>query len=377
MKKKLKVLWVTNALGCGGAERQMLYMYEIAQKYCNFDITILYYAKVGDALNIDNVQNVFIDKSKVGKVHTIIEINRYIRENNIDIVHAFGGSSANLYGRMAAIFTKAVPVGAMLGKRHFVRKPFAMINSFLNLFGNWWTVNNAELIPILRNDLLFISQKRVKLIHNGFAPASEVDYQINSMTEYDLDKKDQFVFAVIGRLQPVKNYPLFLVAAKKITQKYKNIRFWIIGNGDELNSLKKLADEYKLNDYVRFWGYRTDVDIAMSRVDVFVQTSFTEGSPNTIAEAMRAGRPVISTRSTDLSEMIINDKNGYEIPIDDCEALTEAMEKMIQKPETVRKAMGEESQRMFMETFLDKKVACEFQEFYTEVLKNRKDEFDV
>ena len=60
MNKKIKILWVTNAFGCGGAERQMLYMYDILHRYCNVDITILYYAKVGDALDIDGVKTVFV-----------------------------------------------------------------------------------------------------------------------------------------------------------------------------------------------------------------------------------------------------------------------------------------------------------------------------
>lgn len=71
MKDKIKVLWVTNALGCGGAERQMLYMYDILNKYSNIDVTILYYARVGDELNIDSYNTIFIDKSKIGKLRTI------------------------------------------------------------------------------------------------------------------------------------------------------------------------------------------------------------------------------------------------------------------------------------------------------------------
>ena len=156
MSEKIKVLWVANALGCGGAERQMLYMYDILNKYCDLDITILYYAKVGDALNIEGVKTVFIDKSKVGKLATVRGISKCIKENDIQIMHAFGGSSANMYGRFGAMFTKAVPVGAVLGKKHFVRKSIAAVNSFLNLFGNWWTVNNTDLVPILKRDLAFL-----------------------------------------------------------------------------------------------------------------------------------------------------------------------------------------------------------------------------
>lgn len=369
--KKIKVLWVTNALGCGGAERQMLYMYDIVKRYCDLDVSILYYARVDDELNIDGVKTKYIDKKTVGKVRTVFEIAKYVKENDIDIVHAFGGCSANVYGRFGALLTKAVPVGAMLGKRHFSSLPVKAVNSLLNLGGNWWTVNNQELTPILRHDLKFISPDKVRLLHNGFIPAEKVDYQKDAVTEYDIDKGDRLTFAVAGRLQPVKNYGLFLAAAKEIAKRHENVRFWIVGNGPEYEKLSILTSEYGLEKYVRMWGYRTDVDAMMDRADVFVQTSHTEGSPNTIAEAMRARKPVISTRSTDLSEMIHDGKNGYVVPVDDCAALVSTMESMISLSRDDLTEMGHYSYSLFEENFLDKKVAQEFQCFYQEVLQRK------
>lgn len=369
--KRIKVLWVTNALGCGGAERQMLYMYDIVKQYCDLDVSILYYARVDDELDIEGVNTVYVDKQKIGKVRTVFEIARYIKENEIDIVHAFGGSSANVYGRFGAAFTKAIPIGAMLGKRHFASLPMKVVNSFLNLWGNWWTVNNQDLISILMHDLKYTSQNRIRLLHNGFVPADKVDYQKGNVTDYDADKCENLTFAVAGRLQPVKNYDLFISAAREIVKRYDKVRFWIVGNGQEYEKLSTLITEYGLNDHVRMWGYRTDVDTMMDRADVFVQTSHTEGSPNTIAEAMRARKPVISTRSTDLREMIHEGKNGYVVPVDDCAALVRAMEQLIDTSPEKRSQMGSYSYKLFEENFLDQKVAQEFHSFYKEVLRRK------
>lgn len=371
-KEKIKVLWVTNAFGCGGAERQMLYMYDILRKHCNFDITILYYAKVGDELNIEGVKTVFVDKSRIGKVATVRAISRYIKDNGIQIMHAFGGSSANIYGRFGTVFTKAIPVGAVLGKKHFVKKSIAVVNSFLNMFGNWWTVNNNELTPILKRDLAFVNIKKIRLLHNGFVPAARIDYASEAYTEYDEDKGNQFVFSVVGRLQPVKNYGLYLRAAKQVLSNHENVRFWVIGNGEEYERLTVLADELGIRDSVRFWGYRTDIDVAMSRCDCFVQTSFTEGSPNTIAEAMRASKPIISTRSTDLSEMIEDDMNGYVVENDNCEALVEAMERILSKNEGKYAEMCAHSVALFEQNFLDVRVAEEFDKFYNQLVAGEK-----
>lgn len=369
--KKLKVLWVTNALGYGGAERQMLYMYNIMKQHCNMDVSILYYARAADELSIDGIKTIYIDKDKIGKVRTVLEIAKYIKENDIDIVHAFGGSSANVYGRFGAALTKAVPVGAMLGKRHFASLSMKVVNSFLNVFGNWWTVNNQELVPILRQNLKFVVPDKTRLLHNGFVPADKVDYQAGTVTDYDKNKGDNFVFAVAGRLQPVKNYGLFISAAREIVRRHDKVRFWVVGSGPECEKLNDLIREYGIEKYVRMWGYRTDVDTMMDRADVFVQTSHTEGSPNTIAEAMRARKPVISTRSTDLSEMIHEGKNGYVVPVNDCNALVNAMERLISTSADERSAMGDYSYHLFEANFLDQKIAQEFQDFYEEVARRK------
>ncbi|MBQ3504698.1 MAG: glycosyltransferase [Oscillospiraceae bacterium] len=370
MKGKIKVLWVTNALGCGGAERQMLYMYNILQKYCNFDITIMYYARVGDELNLDGVKTVYIDKAGKGKIYTIRQIAKYIKEHDIDIMHSFGGGTANIYGRLAALCNrKTVSVGAMLGKRHFAKAGIRCANSLLNLFGNWWTVNNMELVPILKRELRFVSDDRVVMLHNGFVPAEQVDYRHGEWTEYDEDKQNYVVFSVMGRLEPIKNYPLFIKAAAEIANRHDHVRFWIIGNGKESEKLKQLAQQCGVSDRIRFWGYRTDIDVALSRCDVFVQTSFTEGSPNTIAEAMRARKPIISTNSTDLSEMIIQGENGFVVENDNLSGLVEAMEAMLQKDCHQLECAGERSYELFEKYFLGKRVSAEFEAFYNKIMQ--------
>lgn len=373
MNKRIKVLWVTNTVGCGGAERQMLYMYQIMQRYCDFDITILYYVHATDELSTDNVNIVFIDKQKKGRIRTIYSIAKYIKENDIDIVHAFGGGPANIYGRAGAVLARrAVPVGAMLGKKHFARLPNKILNSLLNLGGNWWTVNNTELIPILKRDLKFINPEHIRMLHNGFVSDKEVDYHTDEVTEYDEDKSNNIVFCAVGRLQAIKNYRLLIYAASMICKKHENVRFWIVGNGEEYNNLAKQIEELKLEEKVKLWGFRTDVDVALSRSDVFVQTSLTEGSPNTIAEAMRASKPIISTNSTDLSEMIENGKNGYVVRNNDLDSLTSAIDKFICMNDSERRKMGEKSKELFNMSFLDVNVVREIESIYGQVLNSKK-----
>ena len=366
-QNKERILWVSNTLGVGGSERQLLSMYHILHEIDCFDITVLYYAKAEHELPLEDVDTVFIDKDRIGRISTILKIRQYIKKENIQIVHALGGCSANVYGRAGAVFTHAVPIGAMKGKKHFARLGNKIANSVLNLFGNWWMVNNRELIPILKKDLLFTDEKKIRMLHNGFIPAEKINYRKDEITEYDEIKGNHFVFCAVGRLQPVKNYTLLIEAAERILHQYINIQFWIIGDGDEYKKLSCLIEQKNLQNKIILWGYRNDIDVALSRCDVFVQTSITEGSPNTITEAMRASKPIISTKSTDLSEMIENGSNG-EIVASTVDELFNAMEKLLQTNEDERHQMGLRSYELFMRHFQDKTVAQEYIDFYKEIL---------
>ena len=368
--KKTRILLVSNTVGVGGSERQLINMYHILKEYSQFDIRVLYYARAEQELSLEGIETVFIDKSKVGRIATVLKIRRYIRRNGIQIVHALGGSSANIYGRAGAILTRAIPVGAMKGKKHFARLGNKIANSVLNLFGNWWTVNNRELIEILKQDLKFVDSKKIRMLHNGFAPSARINYRKGEITEYDEAKGNNYIFCAVGRLQPVKNYPLLIEAAERLHRQHQDVQFWIIGDGEEFDKLDALIMQKELKENVILWGYRNDTDVALSRCDVFIQTSITEGSPNTVIEAMRAQKPIISTKSTDLSEMIEPGRNG-EVVDSSAEALSQAMEKMLLKTADELKHMGQRSYELFTQHFQDQTVAKEYKDFYNELLSGR------
>ncbi len=371
---KTNVLWVINALGYGGAEKQLLYMRDILKNSEKLDITVLYYATVKDELPFDDDGLIFVDKSSIGPVRTVLAIRKVIKEKNIHIMHALGGGSANIYGRAAAALCgKVIPIGAMLGKKHFSTRPSRIINSFLNLFGNWWTVNNVDMIPIIKRDLKFLRGEKIVMLHNGFVPAEKVDFKYNEKTEYDTEKGDNFIFTVVGRTEPVKNYPMFITAAAAVAKDFPQARFWVVGKGTEYDRLVSLTEELGISDKVKFWGFRDDVDVALSRSDVFLQTSFTEGSPNTVAEAMRAKKPIISTRSTDMSEMVAEGENGYLIDVANLDGLIQAMKDMLTLSEEKRQAYGEKSYELFQTFFLDEKVCEEYYRLYDKALGGNND----
>lgn len=100
--------------------------------------------------------------------------------------------------------------------------------------------------------------------------------------------------------------------------KIKTNKLYIIGDGDEMNSLKKKVNKLNLSDRVIFTGYLDSKDQEDYYLDscVFAMTSVSEGLPMVLLEAMQHGLPCIAYNTdSGVSDIIKNNKNGYIIDI--------------------------------------------------------------
>ena len=112
----------------------------------------------------------------------------------------------------------------------------------------------------------------------------------------------------------------------------------------------------KLSDVVQLCGVTHTPFLEMKRSRIFVLSSFYEGFPNVLCEAMYAGLPCISTRcECGPSELIKDGKNGFLVNIGDIDDMAEKMLSLIEN-ESLRISMGKEAQKDTMR--LDMKNIC-------------------
>ena len=162
------------------------------------------------------------------------------------------------------------------------------------------------------------------------------------------------IFGVISRLSKRKNIILLLKAISEI--KIYNFKVLIFGEGSELESLKLFSKENSLVDKVFFMG---DINYekrhnAYSKINVFMCTSWSEGGPITVLEAMAAGLPVISTNVGDVTNRIINDKNGYVLnDNDDATELSKLMLNYIKNTKLI-KSHGNYGRRRYLKEYHSK-----------------------
>lgn len=180
-------------------------------------------------------------------------------------------------------------------------------------------VNRAQ------HDMLPTSQAKAQVIHN-WAPerATPSGRAADLRRELGLASQQMLVGSV-GRLHPSKGMDLLITAFK--AQAPADAVLAILGEGPDEVLLRKLAAG---DPRIRLLGFRNDVDQALQAFDLFVSPSREEAFPLAILEAMRAGRPVLSTATQGPREMLAG-QPARLVPVNDVNALGAAMSEEISR----------------------------------------------
>jgi glycosyltransferase involved in cell wall biosynthesis len=149
-----------------------------------------------------------------------------------------------------------------------------------------------------------IHPDKVIVVHNAVELDNDID---NESINFRVDKQDKIVL-FLGRITMQKGPDYFLYAAKKCLEFDPNIRFVIAGTGDMEGFIIEKAAELGIADKVLFAGFVADEDLdKMYRMaDVYVMPSVSEPFGITPLEAMKNGTPVIISKQSGVSEVIIN-----------------------------------------------------------------------
>ncbi len=101
----------------------------------------------------------------------------------------------------------------------------------------------------------------------------------------------------VGRLENVKQHHIAIRAFSTVVQKIPDAKMIILGSGPNKNKLNSLIKNLHLENHVFLLGFQKDISYYLQNAKVFLMTSYTEGFPNSMVEAMSTGLPVISIDS--------------------------------------------------------------------------------
>ncbi len=190
------------------------------------------------------------------------------------------------------------------------------------------------------------SQIRRELIRTGTKPArvqtvlNGIDHeafrrdrsrQAEARRRFELPD-DAVIIGSVGRAEPQKRFDLLVRAFAEIAREKPDVHLVIAGTGSCDAQLRDLVIATGLSGRIRLLGHCPEVPLLHHALDLFVQSSDYEGTPNAVLEAMAFETPVVATDAGGTSELIRSGVDGLVVPVGDVLALSRAISHAVDDP---------------------------------------------
>lgn len=319
------ILFLSPNLCSGGAERQIVNL-AILLKDKGYNVEFLCYHK-------DNFYE-YLLKEKNIKIHwkylpnylkRILEIRRFIRKGNYDVVISFL-TVAGFLCNLASIGNKKFKLitGERSAKEYFFSTRKGKIFGWFQRFSDI-IVCNSENARQMWIKYYPQYRKKLKVIYNIVT--------VQNITTHYIPKRDKKLHIVVAASYQYLKNPIGLVEAVNImTEEEKSkIRIdWFgrkeIVKGDcrAYEEASALVKEYNLDNIIYMNDATPNIHNIMNEADVIALFSSVEGLPNTICEGMTLGKPIIMTKVSDY-KVLVDDTNGFLCDWDDNQSIKKAI----------------------------------------------------
>ena len=351
--RKNNILHISRTMDIGGAER---IVYQLSSDLKD-EFDSVHVASTGglweselSAKGIQHHKILDIDsKNPLTVLKLLTSIRQIIKKNEITIVHT--------HHRMAAFYIRLLKL--VHPKLIHVYTAHNVFKDKLPLYR--FALKNAKSVAVgeavnknLKEDVV-ITDSRV--IYNGVV-LKETDDQVDEIISYGGIK-----LGCIARLSEQKGLTYLLDAMSLLT--VKDIRLFIVGDGELRNELENKVKELDLQDSVTFLGYRKDIVECINSFDFCVLPSVFEGFGLVAIEAFMNSKTLVATDIPGLNEVVTN-KNGVLVPAKDPAALASAIDKLATDA-TLRQELASQAKKDYENKFSYPLFLENYRELYREL----------
>lgn len=336
------------------------------------------------------IPQMYREVDPVKDLKAYVNLKQIISDFKPDIVHTHAAKAGAL-GRLAA---KACGVPVIVHTFHG--------HVFHSYFSKWKSrafVSIERYLARKSDCIIAISEKQKRELSQEFriCPPEKIavvplGFDLQRFRENQVDKRQKFrdehrlsdnevAILIVGRLVPIKNHVLFLRSLSKVLEQTdQKLRAFIVGDGEERSRIESTARELGLsissarNDtqdpaQVVFTSWMKDVDQAYAGSDIVALSSFNEGTPVSIIEALASGKPVVTTDVGGISDIVTHRRNGFVVQSDHEEEFTAALLELVNSPQ-LRNTMGSVDEHLIVEQFSFQRLIADMKTLYDSLLRN-------
>jgi glycosyltransferase involved in cell wall biosynthesis len=300
-------------------------------------------------------------------LHNFFVFNRLFKQQkDIEVLHVNAGSYPGRIAGVAAVLAARV---------NYVPKTVMTVhNEVQTLIDPMVPVYDAivrsscdHLIPVSSNVEQSLKNKKklktskltkisVGLDDSGIPPSEELR-----------NIHDEFTILIIGNYEEKrKGHAPLLSAIGELVKNHPNVKLQIAGTGSEERraELAELVNALKIEKHIEWMGYVDNIDAVLRRSSVVaVPSTGPEAIPYTIIEALRAGKPVITSHNGGCSEAVINGFNGFVVDPYNTKEVSSKLALLVEDSLALQQ-FGRHSRQVFLEQFDQKEKMIAHFEIY-------------
>jgi glycosyltransferase involved in cell wall biosynthesis len=361
-RRPLRILELRTVRGTGGGPEKTILLGTARTDPEQYAITLCYIRDERDPVfHIDRrAQDLPIDYVEVRERHSMDRriwprLVALVKERRIDIVHAHDYKTdflAWLLGRQTGIIPLATAHG---WTGHTPRERYLYYPADRRILARLPRV--IAVSSEIRQTLLQAgaAADRVTVVLNGIDPAAFArrhGQEPEARGRFGF-APDDLVIGSVGRLEPQKDFPLLIDAFAAIAAERPRARLVIAGDGSLRQQLAAHIDRLGLQQRCQLLGHVDDITLLHHALDLFVQASVYEGTPNSVLEAMALETPIVATDAGGTAELARDGQEALIVPFKNRAALTGALLAALDNREATRARATAARRRVETESSFD------------------------
>ena len=314
------MLFVSADLGVGGAERQWAVLIPLLRErgFAPSVLTLLGTGRFYDELAEQGIPVRFADmrhRADPAGLRRAIEhgVSRRGVVVSQSLAAQFVGETIGRLARVHHVTTEHQPAG-------LARRPHQRL-----LLGRLapWIRQVVAVTPSQIPDLVELGfrQDRIRVIPNGIPPIAPGRDALEVRRSLGLERR--FMAILVARMHRQKQPELFVEAVRLAAEREPAVCGVIVGTGPEASRVEAAAA--RTGGTVRMLGERSDAVDLLAAADAVCLSSFAEGLPMVLLEAMALGRPVVATDVGGTRDAVVSGATGLLVPSGDVQGLASAL----------------------------------------------------
>lgn len=318
--KDIKLLFVVNSLSFSGAGKMVHYVAGLfAKEGYNVYAVSLNDSTLTSVDNGVNYYNLALKGGGVkGRINTIRQIRKLVKKITPDVCVSFVSDVAFSSYVATRLMKRPIIVSAERGDPYTLPKIWQFLCKLAYKGSDYCFFQ-------LDNACAFYGDKVRRhsfVIPNAFIP---------SPVDSNLVKRNKTIVSA-GRFEAQKDFELLLQAFAIVHKKHQDYKLIIYGDGSLKNKYVVLCKQLQIDDCVSFPGFVKNISEHIYSAGIFVLSTFYEGIPNVLIEALALGLPSVSSDCSPGGPAFLTDngRRGLLVPVGDLDKMVDSINRIIE-----------------------------------------------